>query len=256
MALGLSAAVSAAEVSITLREKPALVFSGEKQVVPLIVKNGGEDHKASLEYRVFQLATGVAAPVGQQTKWKEIPLHAGQSVLESFSLSLPEVKSRTSFAIKFFEDSASVGSVVIEAFQPNLLSQLKETFAEHQLLVFDENDRFAPALAKAGIEFSRIKGLDSPILTEKPAIIFAGGFVSPELISDLSKAAVGIIHLQKGGRELDRLPIEGEMKNRAFVVSIEPTLLADFASSPAAQINFLRAAQYALRKRKHSDINE
>lgn len=238
----------AAEISVALREVPTRVFASDKVAIPVLISNKAEAAKPVFEYRVYQLATGVAAPLGDKTAWKEIPLNAGQTVLETLMISIPEPKAPTTFAIKISEAGATkeAGTLKLEVYPKNFLAELKAPLKDFELVLFDDKDQFAKALETAGLEVARLKNLSDPILPDKPAFLFAATTPSDGELADLSKVARVIVCFTDG-KNADRLPIEGLTKGRAFIVQIERELLKDFAESPTAQLNFMRAARYALR---------
>jgi hypothetical protein len=247
----------AAEISVALREDPTRVFASDKVAIPVLISNKGETVKPVFEYRVYQLATGVAAPLGDKTAWKEIPLNAGQTVLETLTVSIPEPKAPTTFAIKISEAGATKdgGTLKVEVYPKNFLAELKALLKNFDLVVFDENDQFAKALETAGLEVTRLKNLSDPILADKPAFVFAATTPSVDELADVSKVA-RVIVCSADGKNANRLPVEGFTKGRAFIVQIERELLKDFAESPTAQMNFMRAARYALRNAGESGKQE
>lgn len=256
--LALLLVARAAEISVALREDPTRVFASDKAAIPILISNKGEAAKVNFEYRVFQLAAGVAAPLGDKTAWKEIPLNAGQTVFETLTVSIPEPKAPTSFAIKVSEASATkdAGTLKVEVFPKNFLAELKTLLKNFDLVVSDEGDQFAKAFEAAGLEVIRLKNLSDPILADKPAFVFAAATASDGELADLSKVARIIVCFPPAGKVMDQLPIEGSTSGRAFVVRIERDLLKDFAESPTAQINFMRAARYALRNAGESGKQE
>jgi hypothetical protein len=249
MLAALLCAGHAAEVSVTLREEPTRVFAGEKVTIPVIITNKGEAAKPNFEYRLYQLATGVAAPLGDKTAWKEIALNANQTVLESLTLSLPETKAPTSFAIKVTEAGATkdAGALKIEVYPRAYLTELKAALKDFSLVLFDEKDQFTKPFETAGLEPIRLKNLSDPILADKPAFLFAAATPTEGELADLSKFARFILCFAPAAKPIDHLPIEATTKGRAHIVRLEPALLKDFANSPTPQLNFLRAARHALR---------
>lgn len=239
----------AAEVSVALREEPTRVFASDNVPIPVLISNKGQAAKPTFEYRLYQLAAGVAAPLSDKTAWKAIPLNAGQTVLETLTVALPETKSPTSFAIKVSETGATkdAGTLKVEVYPKDLLAELKAPLKDFDLVVFDEKDRFTKSFETAGLEVTRLKNLSDPILADKPAFLFAAATRTDAELADLSKVARVIICFAPEGKVVDHLPIEGTNKGRAFVVRIDRELLKDFAESPTSQLNFMRAARYALR---------
>jgi hypothetical protein len=255
----LATLVNAGELTISLRDRPAMVFANGRQSVPVLIENRGETTKVSLDYRVFQLTSSIAAPLGDRVVWKEIPLNGGQLVLEQLPLALPAVKAPTAFAVKVFESKAptETASLVVHAYPTDLLSELKVFLKDHQLALSDEADKFAPTLAKAGIEFVRVKNLSDPILADKPVLLVISVFAANDIVADLSKVTTGVVHLTRGSLpDLRRLPIEGYSKNNAFIVQCEPPLFDNFPNSPSAQINFIRSLRYALRRETEAAIKQ
>jgi hypothetical protein len=248
----------AAEVSVALRQEPTRVFASDKVSIPVLISNKGEVAKPTFEHRLYQLATGVAAPLGDKTTWKEIPLNPGQTVLETLTLSLPDTKAPTSFAIKVSETGAAkdAGTLKIEVYPKDFLAELKGPLKDFDLVIFDEKDQFTKAFETAGLEITRLKNLSDPILADKPAFLFAAAIPTDGELADLSKVARVIICFAHAGKVVDRLPIEGSHKGRAFILRMERDLLKDFAESPTAQINFMRAARYALRNAGESGKQE
>jgi hypothetical protein len=248
-ALLLCLSAEAAEIEITPLEKPTFVFAGQKQTVRLVITNSGPQRNIELAYRVFQVAGPVAAPVGARTHWKAIQMNSGQAVLEGLPMSFPEVKAQTTFAVQLFEGDARVGAVTVEALPSNLLAQLKEKTAGFQWAVFDPKRRVSSAIEKAGLELLSVKDTSSPILADKPILLILAEAVEEGELADFSKVADVIVEIGSNRRpSMDHLAIEGKPKNKAFVVSVDSALLSDFPNSAQAQLNFMRAVQYALRR--------
>jgi hypothetical protein len=257
MAVLLSSSALPADLAISLQNNPTQIFLGENRSIGLVITNRAEEAKVSLDYRIFQLATGIGAPLGPRALWKEIPLHAGQTILESLKITIPKLKAPTKFALKLFEtgQGKEITTLTFNAYPTDLLSQLKETLKDHQLALFDEMQIFAPALEKAGVEFLKVKNLSDPILADKPVFLIVAANPEAGEIADLSKVTVAIIQFASEGRDaLDQLPIEGHPKNKAYVVECDPSLFRDFAQAPESQINLIRAVQYALRRGAKSTI--
>lgn len=115
-------------ISIWTEPKQATVFAGENRSVRLFIKNSGEAvAKVKFETRFFQVATA-AAPLGERKKWKEISLDGGQTVVEKFPLTLPEIRRTTAYLLKFYEEGRveEAGSVSLVAYPEDLLSEGKE----------------------------------------------------------------------------------------------------------------------------------
>lgn len=248
-------AVAASELSLSLKDKRLAVFSGGVREIQLLLKNGGPARSVELEYRVFQLAGAVAAPLGGRVAWKSLPLNAGQTVLETVSVSLPEVKAETRFAIKIFQANGAgeIGAVTFLGYPTNLLAQLKEPLRSRDLALFDEKDLFAPALTKAGIQFTRVRNLTDPILADKPIVLVSTSAIPDGDLADLSKIADVIFYL---GTVADRLPVEETSRNKAFIVRTEGQFMEDFDSSPHAQKMLIVALRSALRRARGLDKDD
>jgi hypothetical protein len=232
---------------------PALVFSGENRSVRLFIKNSNDSAvRLKVDTRLYQVATAVAAPLGERAKWKELVMEAGQTIVEEFPISLPAVRTATSFLVKFYEEGRDeeIGSVSLLAYPEDLLSELKEVAKTHQVVLVDEENLLAPTLTNLNFEVVR-GSLDERAQSDKPILLIV---VAPKgsdfkrASEDLSKWTAGVLWVRRPSPlKLDELPMEEIRKGGVSILAMDRSLLDNFKQSPSAQLNLLRGLRRILK---------
>jgi hypothetical protein len=246
--------LSAAELSIWTEPKPAMLFAGENKSVRLYVKNSANAaRKINMESRTYQIATAVAAPLGERKKWKEISIEPGQTIVEKFPITLPAIRTTTTFVLKFYEQDnvVEVGSVQLLVYPEDLLSDLAQFSKTNQLAILDEENYLGTAISKTDYNVTRAKSLEERVQSDKPVVLIVvaeKGSDFGRAAEDLSKWTAGVIWVRRpSALNLDELPIEVSKKGEATLVTIDRVLLEDFQESPPAQMNLLRCLRRVLQ---------
>lgn len=244
-----------AGISIWTEPKPSLVFARENVSVRLFVKNSDAmDRKVKLEYRVYQAATGVSAPVTDRKKWKEFALSGNQTVVETLKFSPGTVKGSTLFLLKFYEGEnvPELESLPLVVYPDNLLAELKEAEKTMQLAVFDEEDLLGPTLVELGAK--KAVSLEEPMVSDRPIVLFVVGPKGTDLPKhavDLAKWAAAVIWIRRPvAPTFDSLPVEVKREGRMFAISAERSMFADITNSVEAQINLIRCYRAAVKQLK------
>lgn len=248
-----SASVQSDTLVVWTEPKPALVFSGENQSVRLFAKNPSASAlRLKVDTRLYQVATSVAAPLAERGKWRELVMESGQTIVEEFPISLPAIRTPTSFLIKFYEEgnAEEIGSVSLLAYPDDLLSELKEVAKTHQLALVDEENLLAPTLTN--LDFGVVRGsLEERVQSDKPILLIVVAPKGSDFMrasEDLSKWTAGVLWVRRPNpAKLDELPVEEIRKGAVSMLAMDRSLLDGFKQSPSAQLNLLRGLRRVLK---------
>lgn len=130
-------------------------FAGEPCSIRVMFRNPTDQTvSADLRVRVFQTSSATAMPLSEPRLWKTIQVLGGQTVVEFFSVTLPNVRTRTRFLVQWIvEQNHVLGSSEVIVHPPDLLKTLNVLAGRTGLGVFDPQNALKPALTKAGVEF-------------------------------------------------------------------------------------------------------
>jgi len=90
-ALGVRGAVQIVEDKVT----PAVFGNGSRAIWAKFHNPTAQPAEINLRFRLFQASASTMMPVGEPKTWKTITLLAGQTVLESLTVELPQVRAET-----------------------------------------------------------------------------------------------------------------------------------------------------------------
>lgn len=206
-ALGLlmgTLAVAAAEdaVSIVRPTELPVVVSGAAEKLPVTLRNAGAGAaEIAVDFRVLQLSSATAVPLGEPRAWKPMILRDSQTIVESLDLTLPEVRALTLFKISFTTKDAPLGALTVLALPPGLLASLA---ADHPFLLVDPQSRLQPVLEKLGVKTARLDEGELPA----GSVVIAGPFsTEAEMPADLSARLTELA--RRGVPVLALLPARG-----------------------------------------------
>lgn len=173
--IGSIAAARAQDYLIWTETKPATVFARENVSLRLYFKNSAKEaRRPKFEFRLYQIAGGIPAPVGERRKWKEISIGAGQTVVESIKLSFIPVRGSTLYSLKIYDGDRieEAASLPVLVHPDDLMSEMKGAVEAREQALFGV-DSFP---GHSGLERLGRKGSGGrePLACASPRILFDG----------------------------------------------------------------------------------
>jgi len=250
MARGDQAAVLA-EIGANSSAVPRLqhVFGGRPVSVPVTLY-GATGVRADFKARLFQLAKGTAAPLGEYvTVATDVDFGSGPRRDLAFSVSIPAVEREARFEVVVLMrvhpsgDWRRIGSLPLRAYPNDLLKTLKRSADQRPLRLQDPSGKLEHFLTEQGISFvdPSARSLEK---SESPAItLVVDG--SDDLASAKTRARRGeavVVFRERVGAfpRIERVRWPG-----GALLIVELELLDRLASDPQAQKLFLEMVSSA-----------
>ena len=235
--LGLWIVCAAVQADLVLvpEETPATIFAGQPAAIRVVLRNTGDTAvETNLSTRLYQVASTVRMPVGDAQPWKTVQVLPHQTVLESFPLTVPAVNGPTRFQVAW----AGLGHTEIAAYPAEWLKQLAALAGPHPVAVFDPGAKLRPVLKKMDVEFTDFEIAPGEarlalVWSERPL---------PESIVTRAKKGMAVVWVRP-----QKLPACGLRLAAGTVLIVPAAELAGLADSPAAQVQLLRYAEWALQ---------
>src|SRR6266511_4395465 len=196
-----------AQIEFLPATAPQAVFAGVLSAVRVTLRNrGSETVQSEFSTRVVQVSSTTAMPVSGPRPWKRIQALAEQTILESVSVSLPEVRTVTLFRVEVLAGGKSVAQYPVFACPQDLLKQLTTISGGRRVGIFDPEGRLRPALVKAGAAWVDLETSDRGSSDEYALAIF-GPFASRDKVpaelstraNELNKRNVAVLALLPPG---------------------------------------------------------
>jgi hypothetical protein len=237
-------------------DAPQVVFSGEARKIRVTFKNP-TDKTIELEIRtrVFQASSATAMPLGQAQPWKKLRVLAGQTIMDSASVTFPAVQAGTRFLVHWLDDQGkALGPTDVAVHPPDVLKELKTLAGEGSLGLFDPRDQLKPLLKGLNVDFEDLEQIGWENFKGRLAI---AGPLSPQAApTDLAKRIKSVA--EAGGAVVwieapSRLPIRLELpaylirEGDGAVVIVRSKTFSEFADNPRAQLNLIYLASLALQ---------
>jgi hypothetical protein len=129
------------------------LFAGRQARIPITIRNSTEEPiSASLEHRIYQASSAVAAPISEKAAFPVQTFPAGANVTASIAFVAPELRSITPFVVKISTAKDEVvGSVNFTVVPANLFARLKEMDLK-QIYLHEATPMIRPLLAETGVE--------------------------------------------------------------------------------------------------------
>ena len=254
--LGLGPSVTWSQLQVVPDESLQAVFAGAPQKIKVILRNPGEKTaQADLRTRLFQVSSATLMPVGDAQPWKKLEVLPGQTVIESATLTFPEVKTGTRFQVQWLDDQNKImGRTDLLVYPQDLLKQLKTLAGEKPLGLLDPGDQLKPLLKQLKVEFEDLEkegGLDG--FKGRLAIaIFAlkeqAHSETREHFFARAKQGLALVWIQPVERKPSApvIPSHVTRLGDGAVVIAEPAAIANLKDSTRAQLNLLGFAELAL----------
>jgi len=147
--------LGSASLTLVPQEAPQAAFAGAVQTVEVRFCNSTPSNlEVPLRYRVFQASSATALPLDEPHRWKTLPVLAGQTVLDSLTVTFPAVRAETRFLLQWFDERGhALGTTEVIAVSPDLLRELNTLAGNPPPGVLDPQEQLKPLLRRAGVEF-------------------------------------------------------------------------------------------------------
>jgi hypothetical protein len=214
--------------------------------------------EVNLSTRLYQASTATLMPAGEIHSWGGLVVLPRQTVIETITLDFPEVRGPTRFQLQWLDDKKAVlGRTDLLIYPDNLLKKLSALAEEKPIGLLDPEKQIGPILMRQKVEF---KVLENSLAVEEFAgrLVILGPFSSasqvtrdfPELTKRASakaRARGAIVWFEPPSGKIEPLQPAHTVRVGSGAVVVAPaSTVADFADSPAAQLNLLHFAELAL----------
>jgi hypothetical protein len=239
---------------------PQQVFSGPVRKLKIEFRNPTDKTvEITLSTRIYQAASATIMPMGEVQPWKTLAMLPRQTILENISLDFPDVRIATRFQVHWLDEKKTVtGWTEVIVYPDNLLKKLSTLAEEKPLGLLDPDKQIGPLLTREKVEF---KVLENSLGVEEfqGRLVIVGPFSSallvrrdfPELtkrVAAKARASGAIVWLQPPSGKLEpSLPLYTVPAGAGTVVVAPPSTVADFAESPASQLNLIHFVELALQ---------
>ena len=231
-----------AELVLVADETPAAIFAGQPSAIRVVFRNTGDAAvETELSTRLYQVASGVRMPVGAAQVWKKLTVLPQQTVIESFPITVPEVKTASRFQVEW----AGLGHTEVAAYPGDLLKQFRALAGEQPVALFDPDAKLSPLLKKAGVEFT-----DFEIATgaARLALVWSEQRL-PDSITGRAKKGMAVVWVRS-----QKLPAFGLRLEAGTIMLVPAAQLAGIADSPLAQGQLVRFAELALQPERWENL--
>jgi len=238
----LSPLLAYGQLVLVADETPATIFAGQPAAIRVVFRNTGDAAvETELHTRLYQVAAGVRMPVGEAQLWKKLTVLPQQTVVESFPITVPEVKTASRFQIEWSE----LGRTEVVAYPGELLKQFRALAGNQPVAIFDPEAKLRPLLKKAGVEFT-----DFEIATGEArlALVWSEKRL-PESITTRAKKGMAVVWVRP-----QKLPAFGVRLEAGTIMLVPATQLDGVANSPLAQVQLLRYAELALQPERWENL--
>jgi hypothetical protein len=239
-----------ADLEVFPTETPQILFAGTPATALVTLRNPDpERHEQEFSIRLVQLSSTTAMPIGERRPWKKIEVLAGQTIVESVPVTLPEIRGPTFFRIEVSTQDRLVARIPILACPRDMLRRLAELSGDPPLGIYDREGKLKTSLTQLGIPFTDLELADGPAgFLGRVAILgpfTSEGGASPdwkELSGKLASRGVAVVVLLPQPRTL---PF-AEVLHKGPVVIARGVRVDDLAESAARQMALLRVVELAL----------
>ena len=223
-------------------ETPATIFGGQPAAIRIVFRNPGETAvETELHTRLYQVASGVRMPVGEAQLWKKLTVLPKQTVIESFPITVPEVKTSSRFQV----DWTGLGRTEVIACPVDLLKQFQTLVGDQPLAVYDPDAKLRPVLKKAGVVFT---DFEVETVAARLALVWSEKGL-PDSITSRAKKGMAVVWIRP-----QKLPAFGVRLEAGTVLMVPVAQLAGIADIPLAQGQLLRYAELALQPERWENL--
>lgn len=227
------------EIFVKPASDPAVGFAGKPASIEWRMENpAAESASEEFGFRVFQLTSASAAPLGPTQRWKRVVVAAGQRVIESLTVTLPEVRVVTTFRVEIVAPGVTPARQTIIACPSGLL---------REVLVQVSEPKLATVLERLGAKIAKGEGSDEAVVVLGP---FLDGVPQRDtlaaLLRDARSTQRGCVVLLPA-RELAGLASIAipDERNGTKLILADMARTWPLENSAAAQLTFFRHLQLA-----------
>ena len=246
-----------AQLEWVLEDAPQVVFAGEARKIRVAFSNPTDKTvEVQIRTRLFQSSSATAMPLGQAQPWKKVQVLAGQTIIESATLSFPAVKVGTRFLVHWLDERGKVlGPTEITVHPPGLLKELKALAGERSLGVFDPRDQLKPLLKQLMVDFEDLEQTGWENFSGRLAIV---GPLTPQdqsptdlasRIKSAAKAGRAVVWMQLPSRPPTDLELPAYLirEGDGTVVVARSKTFSELAENPRGQLILVHLASLALK---------
>jgi hypothetical protein len=243
-----------AQLSILADQQHPAVFGGIPQNITVRLHNAAPATiEANLRARLYQASSATAAPLAT-LDWKTLRVLPGQTVLDSVTLTLPQVRAESRFLVQWLDETNRVlGVTEVVAYPTNLLQDLKPLATPEPLGLWDPLNQLKPLLKTSAVAFQDLEEAGCENYAGKLAIIgpFQSSAQMPAAMTDRAKAlaqrGVAVLWIQpptelRAGLKPSFYTVPA---GKGAVVVAQAEVVSDLPHSPQAQLNLIQLAWLA-----------
>lgn len=229
--------VAAGSVELVTDDTPQTVFAGQAVAIKALFRNSTDEPvEMEITTRLFQASAATMMPVGDERRWKRLQVLPKQTVVETVTLTIPEINVPTRFQVRW----GDVGKTDVFVYPKGLLKGLKTLAGEQPLVVFDPDNKLKPLLKQDGVEFAEF---DAETPDSRLAILCSSTSSLPQTVLSRIKKGMAAVWFRP-----QKVTVAYAVRVNAGVVIMAPlTSVSALAESPLAQVNLLRFAELALQ---------
>jgi hypothetical protein len=249
-----------AQIEFLPATAPQAIFGGQPSTIGVTLCNrGAETAQSEFSTRLLQVSSATVMPVSQPQPWKRIQVLAGQTLVESVPVRLPEVRTKMLFRLAILAGGKPIAHYPVVACPPDLLKQMASLGGAKRVGIFDPEGKLRPALDHAGAPFVALE-INEDRASEECALAIFGPFASRDKVpaelaaraTELAKRNVAVIALLPSGAlsGVDQSGISECVTvlrggSRGSVIVCEGGA-KEFDGSAGAQLALFRMAELAL----------
>ena len=256
VALLLAALPVPAQIEVLPRATPHAVFGGRVTELEIFLRNAGDQPlETDIHQRLFQLSSTTTMPAGDAQPWKRLTILAGQTVVEKFRLSLPEVRAETRFEVRLSsKPEIAIGRVSLTAYPTNLLKQLASLAGEKPIGIFDPGRELKSILTALKIEVLDLEQVGFDKFTGTLAIVgpVPADYPSPRDLKKRVTRLVGkgtsVVFISEEANPVSVVQPGVVLMHHgcaARLVLARPAAVTGLKNDPTAQLNLLKFARMA-----------
>ena len=229
----MAVAAHAQKIELVKSDFSPMVFGGKPQEIEVRFRNPSEQAiEVELKTRLFQLSSGSAMPHGEAKVWKKLKILPKQTVVESYPLTLPEIKAPTIFRIEWDD----LDKTAIHAYPADLLKRLQTLAGEKRVGVFDPADKLRTLFKKLKIDFADLEMQPEhcPL-----AIAWTENDKLPESIEAEARKGMAVVWVRPKNL---RVSLVTRSPN-GTIAEIAAAKIAEIATSAEAQVALVQLAE-------------
>ena len=225
-----------AQLALVKQESTPQVFAGVQTNVRLLLQNPTDRLvEQNVRFRLFQLSSATRLPLGEPQPWKKLRVLPGQTIVEPFPFTAPEIRAPTAFEVEL----NAVGRFTVLAYPPDLLKRLTTLAGDQPLGVFDPDNHLRFLLKKLHIEFA---DFETQLATCKLGILWPTDRKLPESVTTRVQKGMAAVWVRNQKAAAGYVTHQGA----GTLVVMRADSVQHLESAPESQLNLLRFAELAV----------